>query len=509
MQWFIHDPYAVTIVYRVLTVLVLSVLVLAILRRLLSPGIAWALAVWWAILPVNFDDLYEVHLFGLVPLFVAILLASSFSGLRARGTVFGVLLGTSLLMRNETIVAAAIWLLVWLLYEWRREGPDRIPARSLVRAIAIPVLAVVLIGGLVVLSDPERGHLRAASQAKNGFNTCQIYAYGYQQRHDDFAGDPWRDCGRLMERDFGRPAPTLLQATTANPGAMAGHFLWNVQLSPAALQLLLFDRMSAGEGHNPDYIPVKSGSAFALVGSLLVLAFSIGGLTLLWRDRDRWRRWIEERAWGWLALLAVGASDVAIMILARPRPEFVFSLTVLLLAVIGMAAMAYVARWPAVGRLGAFTPLFAIALVIGLPSHYGPDYQTPLDGRPGRPVKATVDHLQPFSPQLHGGDVGLLATYGDAACHYLGREDPCRSIGWPQTIDRQPGESAEQFLDSQGIRFIYVDNDDMQTPQIREVVGAVMRSGWQRVGPPLSHGWTLLRRASITVPNAKTTSSAT
>ena len=33
--------------------------------------LAWLLAAWWAVLPVNFDTLYEVHLFALLPVLAA------------------------------------------------------------------------------------------------------------------------------------------------------------------------------------------------------------------------------------------------------------------------------------------------------------------------------------------------------------------------------------------------------------------------------------------------------
>ena len=48
LQWITSDVYDVTILHRIVLVLAATLLVLAVLRRLLSPGIAWVLAVWWA-----------------------------------------------------------------------------------------------------------------------------------------------------------------------------------------------------------------------------------------------------------------------------------------------------------------------------------------------------------------------------------------------------------------------------------------------------------------------------
>jgi hypothetical protein len=241
-----------------------------------------------------------------------------------------------------------------------------------------------------------------------------------------------------------------------------------------------------------------------------VIAFCAGGLALLWRERRRWwERWIVPRAWGWAALGAVALSDVAVMLVARPRPEFIFGVTVLLLAVIGMAAMAYVRRWPSLGRLGMLTPLLALAVLIGVPSHYSSGYRTPLAFRPGQPLKQVVDRLEPYAAELRGGGVGLLATYGTDACRYVGREDPCRGIFWPDIWDRAAGTSASEALHNQGVDFIYVDSEDMRNPELRAVVEGLEPAEWRPVGPPLTQGWTLLRRASRTAPNAQSASSAT
>src|SRR5215470_5118165 len=62
------DPYNVTILHRVVIVLVAAVGVLFVLRRLLPPGLALLGAAWWAILPTNYNTLYEVHLFAFLPI---------------------------------------------------------------------------------------------------------------------------------------------------------------------------------------------------------------------------------------------------------------------------------------------------------------------------------------------------------------------------------------------------------------------------------------------------------
>src|ERR1043166_5973269 len=65
----IPEVYWATLLHRLLIVFMLAIMVLALMRRLLPAGIAWLVAAWWVILPINFDSLYEVHLFAvLLPL---------------------------------------------------------------------------------------------------------------------------------------------------------------------------------------------------------------------------------------------------------------------------------------------------------------------------------------------------------------------------------------------------------------------------------------------------------
>ena len=61
------DPVWATFAHRVVIVVGAALLVLAVLRRLLPPAVAWLCAAWWAALPIVFNTLYEVHLFAVIP----------------------------------------------------------------------------------------------------------------------------------------------------------------------------------------------------------------------------------------------------------------------------------------------------------------------------------------------------------------------------------------------------------------------------------------------------------
>ena len=142
-----------------------------------------------------------------------------------------------------------------------------------------------------------------------------------------------------------------------------------------------------------------------------MIGFVAGGLVLLWRDRRRWwESWIASRAWGWLALGALAATAILAALWQRPRPEYLYALSVGILALVGACAMAYADRWPLLKRARPAIPLAAVLLVLFVPTRFTSSYVTPQVGRPGRPVKDMVDRLYPIRTELQGQEVKFLAT---------------------------------------------------------------------------------------------------
>src|SRR5262249_11425957 len=66
------DGYFVTMLHRWLIIFSGVALTLWVMRRLLPHGIAWLLAAWWALLSTNYNVMYEVHLFSVLPILVAL-----------------------------------------------------------------------------------------------------------------------------------------------------------------------------------------------------------------------------------------------------------------------------------------------------------------------------------------------------------------------------------------------------------------------------------------------------
>lgn len=145
------DVYWATLLHRLLIVFILAIMVLALMRRLLPAGIAWLIAAWWVILPINFDSLYEVHLFAVLLPLAAVLLVLYQPSRWTRGAALGILLLTTFLVRNEVILAVGLWTLVcvtWEIHQARFQRPSTLKVNLL--AYGLPVLFALAAFGFFI-----------------------------------------------------------------------------------------------------------------------------------------------------------------------------------------------------------------------------------------------------------------------------------------------------------------------------------------------------------------------
>jgi hypothetical protein len=503
LKWFVDDPFAVTILHRVLIVLGTTALLLAILRRLLTPGIAWLLALWWAVLPVNYDTLYEIHLFGALAGLAIALVALRWSGLAGRATVFGLLLASALLVRNEYIVAAMAFGAVWLGYEiWRWRRGMATPGRDLAAAAAIPLVAFAALVGLVSWRNAAPDPVFSQLRFKHELALCQGYALGLAHSGDVRAANPLAQCDVYTKADFGRSFPSLLQALADNPEAMADHFGRNAALFPAGLEVGLFNAKfgSVSEAANPDYIPINRGSWLVLAGSIAIAIVICAGAVLIWRDRRRWwAEWIHSRVWGWAVLGAMASAAIYAGLMTRPRPSYIFPLTILVLAALGMSLVAIAARLGLPQTARAVILPLALAVLILIPNHYRAGYANPQIG-PGQPLKTATARLEPYRSELAGRDHGLLAVYpATEACDYVGGSDPCIAVSWNYPVGETlgpelAGREQHSFKPTQ-VDFVYADEGVFAAdPGMRAKLDALVKSGWRRLAPSTPSDWRLLAR---------------
>jgi hypothetical protein len=252
----LDDVYVATVWHRIVIVFVTTGLVLAVFRRLFPAGLAWLLAAWWAILPINFATLYEVHLFAFIPILAAWLAClRSNNDSWTRGRALAILLTASILVRNELILATLTFAAVCLIWEIRSFTGQRRVAQ--LAAYAIPLLVATLICTVFYIRNVTQfPGLSSALREKHALSMCQSYAFGYQQRHSDWQGNPWTQCRELMQARFGEPRPSLAEMLRANPREVLEHFLWNLSLVPNGVQLALFNAI--GGRVTPDYWPRRA-----------------------------------------------------------------------------------------------------------------------------------------------------------------------------------------------------------------------------------------------------------
>jgi hypothetical protein len=495
---FTTDAFVVTTLHRVIVVLALDVMVLALMRRVLPPWIAWLAAAWWVVLPIVYDTVSTVHLFTAIPVVAAWLIIMSWRTPWARGGAIALLAVTTVLVRNEYIVATIALAGVCLWWETRspdltRESTHR-PA-SYVLGYGVPlVLAVAVIVffyARTIYQFPElwTGTTLPRYQApwsahsglspKHTYNMCQVYAVGYQQRHPEWDGNPMLECPRLMLSTFGTEKPSLLEMLRRNLGAVMQHFWWNVMLTPSGIQLLLFNA-SAG-AVNPDYFPVELRSTRALALSIVTAGVVLYGLFLLYRERRFWwQHWLKDRALGWLAILCVLLVAVVIIPTQRPRPSYLFVQGLAIIALTGLCVFAISRRWPVLGRLSATLPIVMLLLPLVVPHHY------PTEAGP-RPLLVLYERLAPFSAAFHRPDTIFLVSGYPLEVHgYVGRNyftSPLIDFDYAVLAGEGAGQPFVSFLEQHGINLVYIDeplwNRLSVNPTDRSFLSSPESAGWK------------------------------
>jgi hypothetical protein len=491
------DAYRATIAHRLVLVLIVALLVLALMRRLLEPRIAWLVAAWWVVQPVNHDVLYEVHLFGVIPVLLTCLVLLGPAGPGRRGTALAILLAGAVFVRNELIVPVALLAAASALHEARGSRPaaPAAPPRAARRLLAYggPALVVILaLLGFLATSEYGLARLSSILESKHTLNVCQIYAYGYQQRRSDWQKSPWVECQDLMTRTFGQAQPSMAQAFRANPRAMLEHFGWNVGLIPSSLQVLLFGSTSGTV--RVGYEPIEQ-TILAPILSVVMGLLCLGGALLVARDWSHWwSTWLQPRIWGWLTLAFVSVGCVIIMVTQRPRPAYLFTLELMLQAIAGLCLQAVVRRWRFEKPLASAFPLVMLLVLVAVPSYYaGAD-------RPDqRPLRQLYRALAPYQGLIAARDVVIVTPgYGFELCAYLHsrRDETCKSLNYYELrAEARTSASWWMLLDARGATMFYANEAVTGDPEMRAALAGAEAAGWEvMMRRTTGHGERLLLR---------------
>jgi hypothetical protein len=429
--------------HRALIALGVALLLLALARRLLPAGPALLVACWWAVLPINFDALYEVHLFApAFPLAVALLLSDE-PGPWRRGWAFALIVLATLLVRNEFGFVAVLLGAGLILVTRGRRGP--------VAALAVPLAAVLLFSLAMYSRGVEKdGALRDSLEGRQQTALCQHFALNYEQRHSEVRLNPFLQCRALMQQTFGQEHPTFLAAWSDNPKAMAAFTAWHGRLVPNGLQLGLF--YGVADHTTPDFAPINLGRPYAGVLGLVLLTLLVLGGRALWLDRAGWLPELRRQRLAWLAVGAGAAGSLIVgTFFVRPRPSFIFGLTigVMLAAGLALAALLRRHRVERAGDLAAL--LIPLLLLVFLPVHFKSQ---------ATPLADAYHRLRPVSDRIEAGRPVALArlAFGDDVCFYVAPNRPCRVVDYQGAIAPQLGRvGLARALDRAGAGVFYAN----------------------------------------------------
>ena len=491
----IDDATIVIPAHRVVAALALALAGHAFFRRLFPAPIALVLATWVALVPTQFDGLYEVHLVGAAACAITAWVATYGERRSARVSVLGLLLIFSLI-RSELLAAALAWAAACAFYELRVRCSNVAPASpgSVLLPYLVPPLALAVVLSVTFAAGGWAPRFRTPKTTRH---FCNAYALGVAEREGLPRRATWGACRRILQRDFGRADVGPFGALTASPRAMLGHFAWNLRLLPATLELLLWGATGAAQGS--DYVLIPKGSLAARAASVVLIALVVAGSIRARPPIDP--RLETRRHWGFVGLGALLFTSFVVLVASRARAPYLAPVGIAMFALVGRALEAL---WPAARSRRTELAVIGIVLcaVPFLPARYDAAYQTRQDDlntapapgvAGGQPATIAVRRLSRNRRELASESVRLAATLRPAAlCCYLGsatgtcagvRVDALLAIEDPALLDRE--------LRRLGTTHFYVDE---RTPAraAKELESAGL--GWTRVAPAdRRETWVLLR----------------
>jgi hypothetical protein len=404
------------------------------------------------------------------------------------------LLGATILLRNELLIAALAFGAVIALYELRVRKTEGAGARGYLRSYGIPLAVVLaLAGGAYWRSHVQGSYLRAVFQEKSKLALCTAYAANYGQRHPSrFSGNPFTDCQPVMQQVFGRSLPSVRQAVVANPHAFTLFAGWNAREVPSAIALGLFAATPAA--NNPGYTTVTLRSGYALALSILVGMVLLAGVAVGWRDREFWlRQWLPPRRWAVAALASFVAGNLFVVVFTeRPWTEYTFSLTVTALLCVGLSVAALLRRVVTARVLALVAVVVTVVLAATVPPYYH---------RGPRPLRDAVNRLHSFRKALEQPGTTLVAPspLSQPTCLYLaptyGRF--CHGVDWGVLRTQvRPAKPAARVLSAAKVDVIYADATMVDDPALADLLAAPRAHGWRQVasGSGRDGPWRILTR---------------
>jgi hypothetical protein len=423
-HWLLADfpPFVIYFVYRVTTLLLLGWLLLALLRRFMSPLLAWLLAVYALFLLISMGDAFTAHLFVLMPLLLACL--ALFLTTPYRNGIMLTCLLLAATTRTELFLPLLL-LLCLVLYE-DLSGTRETAVKGRRRFYYLPfVLTIVLLSVILAFRSVER------EQQRSWIAFGQHYAHGYRENVPTWNADQLPGWVEITHHSFG-DVSSVSAALQNNPAAFGHHFWWNIRRLPTAVTETFFPTTSWSQTQQQ------------IVGLATLLGTLLGG-RFLWQRREEWiSDRSEVRIKVGLIWLATAVASFGSMLMVQPRPRHIVVLLPLVLLLLGLVVDLNLRRFNWHGRLAEVIPWLLLILLLFLP--------TPFKAGGERPVLSMVDQLRLFD-QAQMQPYGLLTAPAFGLCAYLG-SDLCQ----PLEIYQVPREDRpfEQILAERNIQVMVV-----------------------------------------------------
>jgi hypothetical protein len=480
--WFVRffdDAWQAMIAHRIVVVLLTSTGTWLVARRILPSVWAWFAAVWWVVLPINWNAYFEVHVFG----FGLLMWAIAFLGAQnrfAKAAGVALFVMAALLVRNEYLPAILL-LLVWMTYSAWKSG--RLAGLSAeLRIIGGGLIATLLAITWLYSGNSKQLDLAEVFQgfkARQRVNLQQVYPFGYQQRNPDFREDPWTQGSALMQRDFGRKDPTMGEALVANPKAFSEHVAWNCSLIPAGLQFGMLGRYYGTI--TPDFGAMKGSSLLAAFLFAGVIGIIICGLFRFIRNpqtRDLLKRYLRPRATTIAALSCTLPSVMLAIFTQRPRPSYIFPLTFSLMLLTLFCLRVLIIRLAGISqraRTAGKTILVVVGVLLVI--------VVPPTGRPSKNLTPIKDdymrlkqHRDLFPDAVFCSDV----AWGEELSNYLSSRHAKRIPAVPLASVIQRGMNLG--LDEKRINLLYLSPGSVSREEVKEWRSSADEKGWKKVG---------------------------
>ena len=467
---------------RLAVVLCLSGLNLAVLRRLVPPKLAWFLAAWWAVLPINFNSLYEVHLFSCIPTLLSWWVLVTWTGRWGRGVALAIMIVGATLVRNELIIPLSILAVAFVVREVIDARAARFDAPRILKPYLVPILvSLSIVGVFYERASVHFPELSCLLKVKHTLNVSQIYTFGYEQRHLEYTKSPWTDYHELMTKTFGAPTISMGEAFRRNPRAILDHCSWNVSLIPAGLQVLLFN-VSGGD-FNPDYASVRVNKQLAWALSAVFLGVVGWAFVIGLKNRGFVLPWLryKERYFCVIAMAASAFCSLVVMIMQRPRPSYLLTLGISLMALFGFSLWRIFSGSRIERFVSAAAPWLMIAAVVLVRPYYL--------SKPGeRRCLDFFEFLKPHAAALRANPGTIVVPeFSFELDSYLCREQaagfPWRWIAYYQLApDPFVGCNVAYLLDRKKANFVLFYNWYLAFPSVKEFVGNAPANGWRLIG---------------------------